>query len=91
MSSLCFAVKTVNFHLFLSQNNIEKSLSKDSRNDDSDKFNSYENLVAELSTHNLNLLNRISDLVSFYFYIIHFLMGMFPAILYHSGREKSVI
>ncbi|CAH8534207.1 unnamed protein product [Schistosoma mattheei] len=57
-------------------NNIEKSLSKDSRNDDSDKFNSYENLVAELSTHNLNLLNRISDLEA----VIHLFLNEPPLV-----------
>uniref|UniRef100_A0A094ZII8 Early endosome antigen 1 n=1 Tax=Schistosoma haematobium TaxID=6185 RepID=A0A094ZII8_SCHHA len=76
MSALCFAVKTVSFHLFLPQNDIKKSLSKDNRNDDSDKFNSYENLVEELSTHNLNLLNRISDLEA----VIHLFLNEPPLV-----------
>ncbi|CAH8564541.1 early endosome antigen 1, variant 2 [Schistosoma haematobium] len=57
-------------------NDIKKSLSKDNRNDDSDKFNSYENLVEELSTHNLNLLNRISDLEA----VIHLFLNEPPLV-----------
>ncbi|CAH8549295.1 unnamed protein product [Schistosoma rodhaini] len=57
-------------------NNVEKSPSKDNRNGDSDKFNSYENLVAELSTHNLNLLNRIADLED----VIHLFLNEPPLV-----------
>ncbi|CAH8505310.1 unnamed protein product [Schistosoma turkestanicum] len=57
-------------------NNTEKSLAKDDHNGDSNKFDSYENLVAELSTHNLNLLNRITDLES----VIHLLLNEPPLV-----------
>nr|CAH8851249.1 unnamed protein product [Trichobilharzia regenti] len=43
-------------------NDIIKSSAESKCNGETDKLHSYENLVGELSTHNLNLLNRITEL-----------------------------
>nr|AAP06150.1 hypothetical protein [Schistosoma japonicum] len=55
---------------------IEKSSVKGKCDGAYDKLDSYENLVAELTTHNLNLLNRVTDFEA----VIHLLLNEAPLV-----------
>ncbi|KAH8876547.1 Early endosome antigen 1 isoform 5 [Schistosoma japonicum] len=55
---------------------IEKSSVKGECDGAYDKLDSYENLVAELTTHNLNLLNRVTDFEA----VIHLLLNEAPLV-----------